>query len=216
MDLSGIALDPLLPNPFTPTGLPPRRPRLVHHPTLAYAEGLGVEVRPAEACLRDVTGACLDPWHDRLRDAYLTTSADRGIPVDEDAEPARYLHAMALHRTYAAADGAHLEELRAALAALTGRCPLAEGVAETAWEVDLMEQGHNPTRHIEGGDAVLDEGGQEAFTREPPKTLNGRINYLVKQLRTTKAVAEELGVTGRRAADLEVEISGIDYIDVSY
>ncbi|MDQ0577833.1 hypothetical protein QF030_000011 [Streptomyces rishiriensis] len=27
-----------------------------------------------------------------------------------------------------------------------------------AWVVDLMEQGLNPARHIQGGDAVLDEG----------------------------------------------------------
>ncbi|UED82769.1 telomere-associated protein Tap [Streptomyces profundus] len=33
-----------------------------------------------------------------------------------------------------------------------------EGVQEMAWAVDLMEQGHNPARHIKGGDAVLDEG----------------------------------------------------------
>lgn len=26
------------------------------------------------------------------------------------------------------------------------------------WAVDLMEKGLNPARHIEGGDAVLDEG----------------------------------------------------------
>ena len=31
-----------------------------------------------------------------------------------------------------------------------------EGVQETAWAVDLMEQGYNPARHIKGGDAVLD------------------------------------------------------------
>ena len=33
-----------------------------------------------------------------------------------------------------------------------------EGVQSMLWAVDLMEQGHNPARHIKGGDAVLDEG----------------------------------------------------------
>jgi hypothetical protein len=46
-------------------------------------------------------------------------------------------------------------------------------------------------------DEALDRAGQEAFTKEPPKTLKGRINFLVKQLRTTKAVAEEIGVSRR-------------------
>ncbi|WP_314254413.1 telomere-protecting terminal protein Tpg [Streptomyces sp. DSM 40907] len=37
----------------------------------------------------------------------------------------------------------------------------------------------------------------EAFTREPPKTLKGRINFLMGKLKTTKAVAAELGVSQR-------------------
>ncbi|MER6251945.1 XRE family transcriptional regulator [Streptomyces sp. NPDC001584] len=45
-------------------------------------------------------------------------------------------------------------------------------------------------------DAIV-RADQEAFTKEPPKTLKGRINFLVKQLKTTKAVAEELGVSQR-------------------
>ncbi|GAB7106476.1 helix-turn-helix transcriptional regulator [Streptomyces phaeofaciens JCM 4814] len=293
VDLSDFELDPRLPNPFTPTGLRPEGPAWYSTPTLAYAEELGCAVRPSEAYVRRETGAYLDPWHDRLKDAYLTTSADMGIPVAKDADPAGYLDAMALHRTYAAADEDDLDALRAALlrlplhhgrpaeagdarlvaavrrhrqgamvlsaikatvkggigklrerpqghtyrdgerwpalerptwsphiraaviakarvnthrkmvrlAALTGRYPLAvlsdcvvyaapgpspldflptnddgtpvhgtfrigvspgqcklEGVQETAWAVDLLEQGHNPARHIKGGDAVVDEG----------------------------------------------------------
>ncbi|MDQ0904744.1 hypothetical protein [Streptomyces canus] len=40
------------------------------------------------------------------------------------------------------------------------RLPLGghTGFTAMAWAVDLMEQGHNPARHIKGGDAVLDEG----------------------------------------------------------
>jgi len=289
-DLSRIETDPRLPNPFTPSGLRPDRPGWYTTATLAYAEELGYEVRPIEAYLRQETGAYLDPWHDRLKDAYLTTTADMGIPVDKDTDPAAFLDAMALHKTYAAPADTHLEALRAALtelpagradmsdddlaalvrrhrqgamvlsaikstvkgglgklrerpqgrhykdgerwpalerptwrpdiravviakarvnmhrkmaklAALTGQYPLAvlsdcvvyaspgpspldflptgddgaavygtfriganpglckvEGVQETAWAVDLIEQGYNPARHIKGGDAVMDEG----------------------------------------------------------
>ncbi|WP_424893316.1 telomere-protecting terminal protein Tpg [Streptomyces sp. XH2] len=42
---------------------------------------------------------------------------------------------------------------------------------------------------------AIERADQEAFTREPPKTLQGRINFLLKQMKTTKAVAAELGVT---------------------
>ncbi|KQW09156.1 hypothetical protein ASD08_40175 [Streptomyces sp. Root369] len=49
--------------------------------------------------MREETGAYLDPWHDRLKDAYLTTTAEMGIPVDKDADPAVFLEAMALHKT---------------------------------------------------------------------------------------------------------------------
>ncbi|MFD8887553.1 telomere-protecting terminal protein Tpg [Streptomyces erythrochromogenes] len=46
-------------------------------------------------------------------------------------------------------------------------------------------------------DDALERADREAFTREPPKTLKGRINFLVRQLKTTKAVAAALGVTQR-------------------
>ncbi|WP_405427922.1 telomere-protecting terminal protein Tpg [Streptomyces erythrochromogenes] len=38
---------------------------------------------------------------------------------------------------------------------------------------------------------------QEAFTKDPPKTLKGRINFLLKQLGSTRAVAAELRVSQR-------------------
>lgn len=46
------------------------------------------------------------------------------------------------------------------------------------------------------GEAV-ERASWEMFTREPPKTLQGRVNFLVKQLKTTKAVAAELGISQR-------------------
>ncbi|KDQ71459.1 transcriptional regulator [Streptomyces sp. NTK 937] len=36
---------------------------------------------------------------------------------------------------------------------------------------------------------------REAFTRQPPKTLKGQVGYLLKQMGSAKAVAQELGVT---------------------
>ncbi|MGW1658403.1 telomere-protecting terminal protein Tpg [Streptomyces atratus] len=44
---------------------------------------------------------------------------------------------------------------------------------------------------------AIERADREAFTREPPKTLQGRISFLMKQLKTTKAVAQELGVSQR-------------------
>jgi hypothetical protein len=46
-------------------------------------------------------------------------------------------------------------------------------------------------------DDALERASQETFTREPPKTLKGQIGYLMKQLKSTRAVAAELGVTQR-------------------
>ncbi|MEU6578958.1 XRE family transcriptional regulator [Streptomyces sp. NPDC046805] len=46
-------------------------------------------------------------------------------------------------------------------------------------------------------DEALERAGQEAFTRKPPTTLKGQINYLMRQLKTTKAVAREIGVSQR-------------------
>ncbi|MDQ0688595.1 DNA-binding transcriptional regulator YdaS (Cro superfamily) [Streptomyces achromogenes] len=44
---------------------------------------------------------------------------------------------------------------------------------------------------------AIERADLEAFTRQPPKTLQARINFLIKQLKTTKAVAAELGVSQR-------------------
>ncbi|KUN90457.1 telomere-protecting terminal protein Tpg [Streptomyces caeruleatus] len=46
-------------------------------------------------------------------------------------------------------------------------------------------------------DDAIERADREAFTRQPPKTLQARINFLMKQLRTTKAVAQEIGVSQR-------------------
>ncbi|MGK5638618.1 telomere-protecting terminal protein Tpg [Streptomyces sp. URMC 126] len=46
-------------------------------------------------------------------------------------------------------------------------------------------------------DEALERADFEAFTREPPKSLKARINFLVGQLKTTKAVAQEIGVSRR-------------------
>jgi hypothetical protein len=44
---------------------------------------------------------------------------------------------------------------------------------------------------------AIERADREAFTRRPPKTLTGQIGYLLKQLKTTRAVAEEIGVSQR-------------------
>ncbi|GAA3909095.1 hypothetical protein GCM10023084_71650 [Streptomyces lacrimifluminis] len=44
-------------------------------------------------------------------------------------------------------------------------------------------------------DDAIERADREAFTREPPKTLKGQIGYLLRQLGSARAVAQELGVT---------------------
>ncbi|MFJ4577575.1 telomere-protecting terminal protein Tpg [Streptomyces sp. NPDC088846] len=46
-------------------------------------------------------------------------------------------------------------------------------------------------------DDAIERADRESFTRQPPKTLQARINFLMKQLKTTKAVAQEIGVSQR-------------------
>ncbi|MER6719848.1 MULTISPECIES: telomere-protecting terminal protein Tpg [Streptomyces] len=42
---------------------------------------------------------------------------------------------------------------------------------------------------------AIERADRENFTRQPPKTLKGQIGYLLKQMGSAKAVAQELGVT---------------------
>ncbi|MFJ1616274.1 telomere-protecting terminal protein Tpg [Streptomyces sp. NPDC088251] len=44
---------------------------------------------------------------------------------------------------------------------------------------------------------AIERADQEAFTRQPPQGLKARINFLLGQMKTTKAVATELGVSQR-------------------
>ncbi|MFY4721493.1 telomere-associated protein Tap [Streptomyces sp. LaBMicrA B280] len=96
VDLSGIELDPRLPSPFTPTGERPTGPAWYQTHTVAYAQELGYNVAPIEAYLRKETGAYLDPWHDRLRTAYVDTLADLG--VTKDLSDTEFLAAMERHK----------------------------------------------------------------------------------------------------------------------
>ncbi|MFG2472336.1 telomere-associated protein Tap [Streptomyces canus] len=252
VDLSHVEVDPRLPSPFTPTGERPTGPAWYQTHTVAYAQELGYNVRPVEGYLRRETGAYLDPWHDRLKAAYVDTLADLG--VTKDLTDAQFLAAMERHKDTDPAMAAVLAAIKATvkggigklrerpqgrkyqegerwpalqrptwrpdiraaviskarinmhrklrnMATMTGLYPLAvlsdcvvypspgaspldflpyaasgkpqpggfrlgptpglaklEGVQSMLWAVDLMEQGHNPARHIKGGDAVLDEG----------------------------------------------------------
>ncbi|WP_331766884.1 telomere-associated protein Tap [Embleya sp. NBC_00896] len=96
VDLSGIAVDPRLPSPFTPNGLAPTGPGWYATPTVAYAVELGAAVDPFEAWIRPEYGSYLDPWYGRLREAYLATMADLGVTADLDE--AGFLAAMARHK----------------------------------------------------------------------------------------------------------------------
>jgi DNA-binding transcriptional regulator YiaG len=252
VDLSHVEVDPRLPSPFTPDGTRPTGPAWYQTHTVAYAQELGYNVAPLEAYLRRETGAYLDPWHDRLKTAYVDTLADLG--VTKDLTDAEFLAAMERHKNADPAMAAVLAAIKATvkggigklrerpqgrkyqegerwpalerptwrpdiraaviskarvnmhrklrnMATMTGLYPLAvlsdcvvypspgdsplaflpyaasgkpqpgafrlgptpglaklEGIQSMLWAVDLMEQGHNPARHIKGGDAVLDEG----------------------------------------------------------
>ncbi|MDQ0847514.1 DNA-binding transcriptional regulator [Streptomyces sp. V1I6] len=96
VDLSHIDLDPRLPSPFTPSGQRPTGPAWYQTHTVAYAAELGYDVAPIEAFLRRETGAFLDPWHDRLKAAYVDTMADLG--VTKDLDEADFLVAMEQHK----------------------------------------------------------------------------------------------------------------------
>lgn len=96
VDLSHVKADPRLPSPFTPSGLPPQGPGWYTTPTVAYAAELGYDIAPLEAYVRPEHGAYLDPWHDRLRDAYLATMADLGVPTGTDEQA--FLAAMEHHK----------------------------------------------------------------------------------------------------------------------
>lgn len=95
-DLSHMELDPRLPSPFTPDGTRPTGPAWYQTHTVAYAQELGYDVHPIEAYLRRETGAYLDPWHDRLKNAYVDTLADLGVTRDLDDRA--FLTAMEQHQ----------------------------------------------------------------------------------------------------------------------
>ena len=111
VDLSHIELDPRLPSPFTPTGQRPEGPAWYQTHTVAYAQELGFNVAPLEAFLRRETGAYLDPWHDRLKNAYVDTLADLGVTKDLDDRA--FLDAMERHKDVDPALAAVLTAIKA-------------------------------------------------------------------------------------------------------
>ncbi|MCH0567229.1 helix-turn-helix transcriptional regulator [Streptomyces sp. MUM 2J] len=82
----------LMPSPFTPSGERPTAPAWYETRSVAYAVELGYDVAPIEANVRYETGRYLDSWYNRLRDAYLATMADLGVPAD--LPPQEFLKAM--------------------------------------------------------------------------------------------------------------------------
>ncbi|MET7799293.1 transcriptional regulator, partial [Streptomyces decoyicus] len=102
IDLSGVELDPRLPNPFTPHGVRPDGPAWYATPTVAYAQELidtyrlPAGIRPLEAWIRTESGPYLDPWYKRISEAYKATMADLG--VTPDLSEAEFLTAMEHHK----------------------------------------------------------------------------------------------------------------------
>ncbi|MDC0771688.1 telomere-associated protein Tap [Streptomyces sp. HD] len=119
VDLSYIELDPRLPSPFTPDGSRPTGPAWYQTHTVAYAQELGHNVEPIEAYLRRETGAYLDPWHDRLKNAYVDTLADLG--VTKDLSDAEFLAAMEKHKQVDPALAAVLSAIKATVKGGVGK-----------------------------------------------------------------------------------------------
>ncbi|MFJ3728558.1 telomere-associated protein Tap [Streptomyces sp. NPDC090045] len=119
VDLSHIELDPRLPSPFTPDGTRPTGPAWYQTHTVAYAQELGHDVHPIEAYLRRETGAYLDPWHDRLKNAYVDTLADLGVTKDLDDR--QFLAAMERHKQTDPALAAVLSAIKATVKGGVGK-----------------------------------------------------------------------------------------------
>ncbi|MEU7027947.1 helix-turn-helix domain-containing protein [Streptomyces sp. NPDC046275] len=111
VDLSHVEVDPRLPSPFTPDGTRPTEPAWYQTHTIAYAQELGYNLQPLEAYLRRETGAYLDPWHDRLKAAYVDTLVDLG--VTKDLSDAEFLAAMERHKDVDPAMAAVLAAIKA-------------------------------------------------------------------------------------------------------
>ncbi|MDY0816248.1 transcriptional regulator [Kitasatospora purpeofusca] len=100
VDLSGVDTNPLLPSPFTADGSRPTGPAWYSTVKVAYATELGARVQPTEGWLRHEHGPYLDPWHKRLRQAYVDTMAALGVPRTlADHDPLAFLDAMANLKT---------------------------------------------------------------------------------------------------------------------
>ncbi|MFF9542717.1 telomere-associated protein Tap [Streptomyces albidoflavus] len=113
VDLSHVEMEPRLPSPFTPDGTRPTGPAWYQTHTVAYAQELGYNVIPIEAYLRRETGAYLDPWHDRLKNAYVDTLADLGVTRDLDDRA--FLAAMERHKDADPALAAVLAAIKATI-----------------------------------------------------------------------------------------------------
>ncbi|WP_449351647.1 telomere-associated protein Tap [Streptomyces shaanxiensis] len=111
VDLSHVEVDPRLPSPFTPDGTRPTGPAWYQTHTVAYAQELGYNVAPVEGYLRRETGAYLDPWHDRLKAAYVDTLADLG--VTRELTDVEFLAAMERHKDADPAMAAVLAAIKA-------------------------------------------------------------------------------------------------------
>lgn len=95
VDLSAVDTNPLLPSPFTADGSRPTGPAWYSTAKVAYAVELGARPQPTEGWLRHESGPYLDPWHKRLRQAYIDTMAALGVPLTlANTDPLAFLDAM--------------------------------------------------------------------------------------------------------------------------
>ncbi|MEU8927018.1 helix-turn-helix transcriptional regulator [Kitasatospora sp. NPDC048545] len=94
VDLSAVDTNPLLPSPFTADGSRPTGPAWYTTAKVAYAAELGARPQPLEGWLRHESGPYLDPWHKRLRQAYVDTMTALGVPLTV-TDPVAFLDAMA-------------------------------------------------------------------------------------------------------------------------
>ncbi|WP_424217801.1 telomere-associated protein Tap (plasmid) [Streptomyces sp. BI20] len=129
-----VDLDPSrLPHFATADGTVPSGPAWYTTPTLAYAAELGFTVEPVEAWLRHDHGPYLKPWYQRLRNAYVTTLTDLGVPTDPGADPAAVLAAYARIADPAFADPRRflLHAIKATAKGAIGK--LAERRTDPSW-----------------------------------------------------------------------------------
>lgn len=122
VDLSDYPQQPYLPVPFTADGLLPAGPHWYPTAAVEYAWQRKCAVQPIEAWLSPESGMLLQPWYERLREAYLGVAASLGANTGERPDPAIMLASLERMRQHP--DRVNQEVLRAIAA--TEQTPFLE------------------------------------------------------------------------------------------